>query len=645
MKVSVYQQCNPTEKPIGDSSVEHIVKQLKSTGNIVHKNTLHCRTLSGQQYKDFKSTKMMSAMFGGTFSGGKQDTLIEPSGLVHFDEDHLGIEQAKQGVIDKKSNEHVYLAFVSPSGAGVKYAFLVDPVPQNNEQYKDCWRQIADTYGLEDADPQAKNINRHCILAHDPNLYYNPDAKPFKWDTKLAEKEAKQRELDRIDKQIRQLNNSNLEADADLLNYIDPDGIDYEEWLMLITGCKEGGLSVEEVEAWSSSGQKHRTKDVEKRWSGLDTSKASFGSVVHHAMQNGYKPKVIETPTPVKPPPPEKSNGKPAKKDPVEEQLQKIQIQSFYELGEKEYEPIDWVVEEILPKGLTIFAGPAKSGKSFLCLNVALAVAQGGLALSSFNVPSAKSCLYMALDDTERRVGSRLSRILTDSSLPDNAYFMDRMPYLMAGNNLKLYERIIKDYGIELLIIDTMKYILPNGGLLKGTQYEIDYEMIGPVRDFAHDMSLSLLFVTHTRKSKDVDNIWNEIQGSTGVQSAADTMWMLEKKPEGYNFHITGREMPENSFPVKMGKDFIWTASTEQDRIEENSSDTRKLIFDLLDKAGSNGLPYGEIKRKAEQAGVNNGISTLLGKMRDAGEIKQPVARKNYFHPLHVIDINDGVGF
>jgi RecA-family ATPase len=45
--------------------------------------------------------------------------------------------------------------------------------------------------------------------------------------------------------------------------------------------------------------------------------------------------------------------------------------------------PIQWAIPEILPEGLTLLAGKPKLGKSWLALAMALAVASGGVALSS----------------------------------------------------------------------------------------------------------------------------------------------------------------------------------------------------------------------------------------------------------------------
>ena len=54
-----------------------------------------------------------------------------------------------------------------------------------------------------------------------------------------------------------------------------------------------------------------------------------------------------------------------------------------------EFPPINWVVPGVLPEGLTILAGKPKLGKSWLALDMALAVAGGGSVLGRECAPGA----------------------------------------------------------------------------------------------------------------------------------------------------------------------------------------------------------------------------------------------------------------
>ena len=79
-------------------------------------------------------------------------------------------------------------------------------------------------------------------------------------------------------------------------------------------------------------------------------------------------------------------------------------------LIEMEFDPLQFIVPDLLPEGLTLLAGKPKLGKSFLALDLGLAVASGGLAFGSLEV-EAGDVLYYALEDSERRLKDRLKQM------------------------------------------------------------------------------------------------------------------------------------------------------------------------------------------------------------------------------------------
>src|SRR5215208_1743774 len=76
---------------------------------------------------------------------------------------------------------------------------------------------------------------------------------------------------------------------------------------------------------------------------------------------------------------------------------------SAADLLEMDLPPIKWTIPEILPEGVTILAGKAKIGKSFLAFGLCVAVATGGEALGKIPVGRG-DVLYVALEDNQRRL-------------------------------------------------------------------------------------------------------------------------------------------------------------------------------------------------------------------------------------------------
>ena len=77
------------------------------------------------------------------------------------------------------------------------------------------------------------------------------------------------------------------------------------------------------------------------------------------------------------------------------------------------YEPLSFIVEELLPQGLHLLAGAPKIGKSWLALWLCLRVSQGQ-PLWNF---ATKSCevLYLCLEDSFQRIQNRLLDLTEDA--------------------------------------------------------------------------------------------------------------------------------------------------------------------------------------------------------------------------------------
>ncbi len=85
-----------------------------------------------------------------------------------------------------RADASVALAFVSPSGEGVKVLFrLLDPCT-DPKAFSAAYRHFASDFGTRHRwaagiDLRTSDVTRACFLAHDPHAYHNPDAFPVDW--------------------------------------------------------------------------------------------------------------------------------------------------------------------------------------------------------------------------------------------------------------------------------------------------------------------------------------------------------------------------------------------------------------------------------------------------------------------------------
>ena len=83
------------------------------------------------------------------------------------------------------------------------------------------------------------------------------------------------------------------------------------------------------------------------------------------------------------------------------------------EILAEQYNEPEFIAPGLLPGGLTIFAAKPKSGKSLMATDLANSLANGSKFLGIFDLVQ-HEVLYLALEDTERRIQTRLKRITED---------------------------------------------------------------------------------------------------------------------------------------------------------------------------------------------------------------------------------------
>ncbi|MBF9031163.1 AAA family ATPase, partial [Rhodobacterales bacterium HKCCE3408] len=146
---------------------------------------------------------------------------------------------------------------------------------------------------------------------------------------------------------------------------------------------------------------------------------------------------------------------------------------SARELQSTEFPPVSWVVDGMLPEGVTLFAGKPKLGKSWLALQIGYGVSETGEVLGR---PAKQgSVLYAALEDNHRRLKKRMERVaLSADTWPDRFLFSTEWPRLDGGGLEAFQAWVDATPDARLLIVDTLATVRPaTGG--RDSQYQSDY--------------------------------------------------------------------------------------------------------------------------------------------------------------------------
>lgn len=161
----------PDTIPADILEIYHFIK-----GETMQKVTNQLRAISDiKQARKFKAENFCYATFSGVFTKRNEDALVQHSGLMAIDFDHLKeLKSIKYKLIDDPQLKTVLL-FVSPSGDGLKWIIEVDLSDCTHKEYFTAvCNYVKHTYGLE-ADKSGKDVARACFLPHDKEIYINSE--------------------------------------------------------------------------------------------------------------------------------------------------------------------------------------------------------------------------------------------------------------------------------------------------------------------------------------------------------------------------------------------------------------------------------------------------------------------------------------
>jgi RecA-family ATPase len=229
---------------------------------------------------------------------------------------------------------------------------------------------------------------------------------------------------------------------------------------------------------------------------------------------------------------------------------------SMSDLYENVYDSRPPIVDGLLYSGTYLFVGAPKVGKSFFMAQLAYHVSMG-IKLWDYEVKKG-TVLYLALEDTEKRLQERLFRMFgTDSA--ENLHFTIWAKQLGSGLDEQLQRFVNEHPDTKLIIIDTLQKIREAGG--DKFSYANDYEIVGKLKQFADKNHICLLLVHHTRKQQAEDK-FDMISGTNGLLGAADGAFLLQKEKrtsDAATLDISGRDQQDQRLHLRRDADrLIW---------------------------------------------------------------------------------------
>ena len=316
--IGVYRNSHDTYGVIRNLSP--VIDRIRSGGRDLDEKTRYCNALANTdkvKYREWKADNLPAVTFSGTFPPYQRlaNKLTQHSGHATLDIDGLNPADIPYILAILAQMPQVVLAFVSPSGNGIKVIVSVTPIPANDPEHKGAWaacrdfiNPLAEEFEFT-VDPSGKDVSRLCFLAHDPLAIVNKNPVPIEWDSDAY--------LAYLKKQRKKRANASIEYEGDIdisaLDFIDPDAScenpndpdevleGYDVWIRVGMACHNSGVPLDVWDAWSQRGEKYRAGECERKWQTFGNNtpekrdddglgKLTWATVVSIAKANGYEP-------------------------------------------------------------------------------------------------------------------------------------------------------------------------------------------------------------------------------------------------------------------------------------------------------------------------------------------------------------------
>jgi hypothetical protein len=206
--------------------------------------------------------------------------------------------------------------------------------------------------------------------------------------------------------------------------------------------------------------------------------------------------------------------------------------------------PIDWIIEGIFTAGsIALFAGEAKSGKTYAILDAAVAVAQGEDWLE--HTVKQASCLIIDEESGPRRMLRRLGDVMRghDADGGLELFFISLARFdLWDMNDVAALQSAIMDTGARFVIIDALADVMP--GRDENAVKEVQ-PIFMALRSIAEETQSCIVVIHHFNKM-------GSARGSSAIDAAVDLLLSVSKEDDILTFaSVRARDVEPFTFAAR----------------------------------------------------------------------------------------------
>ena len=256
-----------------------------------------------------------------------------------------------------------------------------------------------------------------------------------------------------------------------------------------------------------------------------------------------------------------------------------------------------WLVEHLWGSGAVgVIGGAPKSGKSWLALELAVAVASGRPCLGRFAVPLAGPVLLYAAEDTPLQVRQRIEQLCQARGAPFDTLELG----LILEPSLRIDRRQDIDRLRATLALRRPRLLILDPYVRLQTADENHATEVAAIlatlRDLSRTFSLALLLVHHTRKSSG-DSAGQALRGSSDFHAWGDSNLYLRRRAQDLLLTIEHRAAPAPP-PLSL------TLARNPLRLEIRDAESRRPLTTPLEERLLAALQHGPQRLEQLRAAV-----------------------------------------
>lgn len=308
--------------------------------------------------------------------------------------------------------------------------------------------------------------------------------------------------------------------------------------------------------------------------------------------------------------------------------------------------PVNYFIDGLLTQGLGGLSAKSKLGKSWLALQMAVALACGDKFLG-FSTRKT-GALYIDLENTPSLTQDRLRMVLDGRNPPGDLYFAHDFNLMGQGFEEDLVDFLTAHEDVKVVIIDVFQKV-KRGKKMNQTDYEADYEILTKLKAIADKFGVCIFPIYHDRKFMDPNDPFANLLGSTAVIGVSDFMWVLfkeKREDKEATLAVTGRTIREASYKLSR-KAVSWemlgdAAAIEERRKRQEYEDNPivNTIRKLVDQ--EHGKWRGRMKEIIESSQYFKGCRIYGTPQKISADLKKLIPDLERFDGIHHTGISNG---